>query len=120
MVKPGAASRACLLAGLVTLAIGGLALLMIDLSASAHARTVTFQPRPQMPEPERVPVGALPPPTLLPPPEEPAEAGTAGPVALDPEDTLEYSSVCELPEFSPGAAGLDVTIVVFAWRRLAS
>ena len=31
-----------------------------------------------------------------------------------------FSSTCDLPEFAPSAPRLNLTIIVFAWRRLAS
>ena len=42
------------------------------------------------------------------------EAGAA------PAPVTPVQSVCELPEFAPGARRLNMTIFVFAWRRLTS
>ena len=44
----------------------------------------------------------------------------AQPVAEAKPDLPPITSVCETAEFAPGAPKLNVTVVVFAWRRLAS
>ena len=49
-----------------------------------------------------------------------ADAGTSALDTQAPMPQPVLGSICEAAEFAPGAPKLNVTIVVFAWRRLAS
>jgi len=93
---------------------------------------VTFAPKPATPFISRMPPpnGAAAaydmalPSSISPPPPPPAVA-----VAASDNDVLTKphahtatspSPICALPEFSPASPRLDISVFVFAWRRLAS
>ena len=97
-------------------ALAGLALLLL----LVYFVDVYFVDTPQ---PRRAP--SIPPPRHAPSPPPSPMPGAAPPMPDDeltpvPPPVPTFADVCSLPEFAPSVPRLNLTIIVFAWRRFAS